>query len=213
MAGGEQHETIVLRFQVGFKFENVLDGAKRRATLCHCQSCWLPVHPTEEAADFFLHAFCDLGHLGRMTAPPTEEVQRAVRLALAEDIGTGDVTTLALVSKSAKARAAMVAHEGIVAAGLAVAEAVFRELTPKVQIERYVEEGAHVELGQALMHVTGIARAVFSGERVALNFVQRMSGIDKLTAEFVEVIRGRGEKFVDTRKASSGLRYFGSSGV
>jgi nicotinate-nucleotide pyrophosphorylase (carboxylating) len=167
---------------------------------------WLSVRPTERAAYFFLHAGCDLGHLGRMKALPTEEVQRAVRLALAEDIGKGDVTTLALVSKTAKARAAMVAHERIVVAGLSVAEAVFRELTPKVQIGRCVEEGARVELGQALMHVTGLARAVLSGERVALNFVQRMSGIATLTAEFVEVVRGTGAKILDTRKTTPGLR-------
>jgi nicotinate-nucleotide pyrophosphorylase (carboxylating) len=137
---------------------------------------------------------------------PPEVVQRLVRQALTEDLGLGDVTTLALVSKATKARAAMVAHEPLVASGLPVAEAVFRELAAETQVERRVEEGARVEAGRTLLHVAGPAHALLSGERVALNFVQRLSGIATLAAEFVQAIKGTGARILDTRKTTPGLR-------
>jgi nicotinate-nucleotide pyrophosphorylase (carboxylating) len=137
---------------------------------------------------------------------PTEEIQRAVRMALAEDLGTGDVTTQAVVPKTAKASAVMVARESLVLAGIPLAEAAFRELSPEIRLDRCLEDGARAEAGQPLLRIKGAAQAILSGERVALNFVQRLSGIATLTAQFVEVLKGTGTEILDTRKTTPGLR-------
>ena len=100
----------------------------------------------------------------------------------------------------------MRARETLVVSGLPVAEAVFRELAPEIRVERCVEEGARAATGEALLHVSGPARALLSGERVALNFVQRLAGIATLTAEFVQAVKGTGTKVLDTRKTTPGLR-------
>jgi nicotinate-nucleotide pyrophosphorylase (carboxylating) len=135
-----------------------------------------------------------------------EEVRRAVRLALAEDLGDGDVTTLATVPERAVARAVMRAREPLVIAGLAVAEAAFRELAAALQMEPLARDGQRVAAGDALLKISGPARAVLSAERVALNFVQRLSGISSLTAQFVDAIRGTRAHILDTRKTTPGWR-------
>ncbi len=137
-----------------------------------------------------------------------DEVRRAVRAALAEDIGSGDATTLATVPEHATARAAMVAREPLVVAGVPVAEAAFHDLSPKVKVERAVADGKRALKGDTLLRVSGPAQAILSAERVALNFVQRLSGIATLTAQFVEAVHGTRAKILDTRKTTPGLRYF-----
>ena len=137
-----------------------------------------------------------------------EEIRRAVQAALAEDIGSGDVTTLATIPESATARAAMIAREPLTVAGLDFAEAAFRELAPSIQIERTAREGQRAEARAVLLHVEGLARAVLTAERVALNFVQRLSGIATLTASFVEAIHGTRGQILDTRKTTPGWRRF-----
>jgi len=137
-----------------------------------------------------------------------EETRRAVQAALAEDIGSGDVTTLATIPESATARAAMIAREPLTVAGLDFAEAAFRELAPSIQIERTAREGQRAEARAVLLHVEGLARAVLTAERVALNFVQRLSGIATLTASFVEAIHGTRGQILDTRKTTPGWRRF-----
>ncbi len=137
-----------------------------------------------------------------------DEIQRAVRAALAEDIGSGDVTTLATVSETARARAAMVARQALVAAGLDFAATALRELEPDSQIERLVADGCRAEKGEILLRVTGPTRALLSAERVALNFVQRLSGVATLTAAFVDAVRGTKAKILDTRKTTPGWRRF-----
>jgi len=138
----------------------------------------------------------------------TKEIRRAVQAALAEDIGTGDVTTLATVPEAATARAAMQAREPLVVAGLALAEAAFRELAPTVKVERRSKDGQPVNGGELLLTVSGPARALLSAERVALNFVQRLSGIATLTARFVDAMQGRHAVILDTRKTTPGWRRF-----
>jgi len=137
-----------------------------------------------------------------------DEIRRAVQAALAEDIGLGDATTLATVSAEAIASAAMVARESLAVAGLAFAETAFRELSPQVQIERRVRDEERVQPGAMLLRVSGPARAILTAERVALNFVQRLSGIATLTAQFVEAIRGTRARILDTRKTTPGWRRF-----
>ncbi len=135
-----------------------------------------------------------------------QEIRRAVALALAEDIGSGDVTTLAAVPETAKARAVVRAREPLVVAGLALAEAAFHELSSVVQFTRAVEDGHRVAEGQPLLQVAGAARALLSAERVALNFLQRLCGIATLTAQFVDAIKGTRAQILDTRKTTPGWR-------
>ena len=137
---------------------------------------------------------------------PDEELRRVVRQALAEDVGPGDVTTLATVPETATARALMVAREHLVPAGLALAEASFLELSPRLQIERLVRDGQPVARGEGLLRVSGATRAILTAERVALNFVQRLSGIATLTAAFVAAIQGTRAHILDTRKTTPGWR-------
>ena len=141
-----------------------------------------------------------------METLPREEVERLVRAALAEDVGSGDATTLATVPENMPARAAMVAREPLVIAGLALAEAAFTAGSPKVAFDRRFAEGAAVATGQTLARVEGSARALLSAERVALNFVQRLSGIATLTAQYVAAIRGTKAQILDTRKTTPGWR-------
>ena len=137
-----------------------------------------------------------------------DEIRRAVQAALAEDIGPGDATTLATVPENATARAAMVAREPLTVAGLAFAEAAFLELSPDVRCERRVQDGARAKTGATLLHISGPARALLTAERVALNFVQRLSGVATLTAQFVDATRGTRAEILDTRKTTPGWRRF-----
>jgi nicotinate-nucleotide pyrophosphorylase (carboxylating) len=136
------------------------------------------------------------------------EIRRAVRAALREDIGDGDVTTLATVPAKAQSVALMNAREPLVVAGLQFAEAAFRILSPKIKLERFVEDGARVQAGVRMLRIAGPSRALLSAERVALNFVQRLSGVATATAQFAEAIAGSRAKILDTRKTTPGWRRF-----
>ncbi len=138
----------------------------------------------------------------------TIAVRRAVHAALAEDIGRGDVTTLATVPRTATACAVMCARMPLTVSGLAFAEAAFRQLSPAVKIQERVHDGQTVKAGQVLLDVSGPVRALLSAERVALNFVQRLSGVATLTTRFVEAVRGTGAAILDTRKTTPGWRSF-----
>jgi len=137
-----------------------------------------------------------------------EEIRRAVQAALAEDIGSGDATTLATVPETAVAKAAMVTREPITLAGLAFAEVAFRELAPQIEFEHHSKDGDRIPTGAKLLFVSGPARTILTAERVALNFVQRLSGVATLTAQFVEAIRGTRARILDTRKTTPGWRRF-----
>ena len=143
-----------------------------------------------------------------MTLLTQEEIRGAVRAALVEDVGPGDATTLATVPESATARAAMIAREPLAVAGLAFAEAAFREISPAVRCEPLVTDTARVAAGDTILRIHGPARAVLTAERVALNFVQRLSGVATATARFVEAIRGNRAEILDTRKTTPGWRRF-----
>jgi nicotinate-nucleotide pyrophosphorylase (carboxylating) len=137
-----------------------------------------------------------------------EEVRRAVRRALAEDIGGGDVTTLATVPVGARARAQLVAREPLVVAGLAFAEAAFRLMPGRLVCQRHARDGQGVGAGVVLLSLRGRARSLLTAERVALNFLQRLSGIATLTARFVAAVAGTRARILDTRKTTPGWRRF-----
>ncbi len=136
----------------------------------------------------------------------TQEIARAVELALAEDVGSGDVTTQATIPEQATAAAAMNAREPLVLAGLALAEAAFRHLDPSVRFERFARDGERLGPGATALMIRGQTRALLTGERVALNFVQRLSGIATLTARYVEAVAGTRAQVLDTRKTTPGWR-------
>ena len=142
-----------------------------------------------------------------MTLSQTE-IRRAVRTALAEDLGDGDATTLATVPKSAMACALMRAREPLVVAGLAFAEAAFRELSASESIKRLARDGQRARSGAVLLKISGPARAMLGAERVALNFVQRLSGVATLTAQYVNAVAGTRAQILDTRKTTPGWRRF-----
>ena len=129
-----------------------------------------------------------------------------MRAALREDIGDGDVTTLATVPAELVAAAVMVAREPLVVCGLEMAEAVFLEVSPEIEIKRVAIDGQRVGRGQQLLRLRGPAQGILTAERVALNFVQRLSGIATLTARFVEAVAGTRARILDTRKTTAGLR-------
>jgi len=137
-----------------------------------------------------------------------EEIRQAVRQALAEDLGDGDVTSLATVPEAAMATATMNAREPLVVCGIGFAESAFRELSSAVEISRVTEDSRPVGAGAPLLQVAGPARALLSAERVALNFIQRLSGVATLTAQFVAAIKGTDARIIDTRKTTPGWRRF-----
>ena len=164
-----------------------------------------------------------------------KEIRQAVQAALVEDIGGGDATTLATVPKNLTTHAVMRAREPLVVAGIEFAEMAFLEVATKyfrreefhecqisrivrsgtretrpseIRIEHCVPDGRRVKAGEILLEISGPACAILSAERVALNFVQRLSGVATLTAQFVEAVRGTNAKILDTRKTTPGWRRF-----
>ena len=135
-------------------------------------------------------------------------IRSAVKAALTEDLGGGDVTTLATVPASAKAKAVVRAREDLVVAGLAFAEIAFKELSASIKITRLTSDGQKVKAGQDLLRVEGSARSILSAERVVLNFLQRLSGVATLTAQFVAAVKGTRARILDTRKTTPGWRRF-----
>lgn len=135
-----------------------------------------------------------------------DEIREAVQAALAEDIGSGDVTTLSTIPAEAVPRAVMRAREPMILAGIALAEEAFRALSSGVKITSQARDGQKLTAGAVLMEISGPARALLSAERVALNFVQRLCGIATLTSRFVDAIKGTSAKILDTRKTTPGWR-------
>jgi nicotinate-nucleotide pyrophosphorylase (carboxylating) len=126
--------------------------------------------------------------------------------ALAEDVGEGDVTTTLLVPENARGRAVLTQKAPGVLAGLRVCEAVFHRVDPSLRWHAHVGEGTWNEPGTRVAEVAGSSRSILTAERVALNFLQRLSGVATLTARYVDAISGTGAAILDTRKTTPGLR-------
>jgi nicotinate-nucleotide pyrophosphorylase (carboxylating) len=135
--------------------------------------------------------------------------ERAVKAALKEDLGqAGDITTDALVPANAQGEAAIIARQDGVIAGLDLAEAAFKALDPEVRFKRIVADGGKVAAGGTIAQVSGKTRALLTGERTALNFLNRFSGIATMTAAFVKAVDGTRARIACTRKTTPGLRAF-----
>jgi nicotinate-nucleotide pyrophosphorylase (carboxylating) len=141
-----------------------------------------------------------------MAPLPQDIVLKHVQAALAEDVGSGDATTIATVSENAEARAEMVAREDLVVCGVQLAEAAFKSLSADAQVTFACDDGVYLQRGGKLLEVQGSARALLTAERVALNFVQRLSGVATLAARFVETVSGTRATILDTRKTTPGWR-------
>ncbi|MBN1842535.1 MAG: carboxylating nicotinate-nucleotide diphosphorylase [Deltaproteobacteria bacterium] len=132
--------------------------------------------------------------------------ERLIRLALEEDIGPGDVTTDTLIEPDRVESAIIVAKESFVLAGLELAQEVFRSLDSAMSFDTTFHDGDSIENGNAILKVTGKLQALLTGERTALNFLQRLSGIATFTRKFVDRTRGAGVRITDTRKTTPGWR-------
>lgn len=136
-----------------------------------------------------------------------KQLKALVRNALQEDGAFNDVTTIAIIQSERRARGSVVARAPGVISGVPVAFEAFCMLDPKVAIRVDSPDGTYVESGAVIMHLDGSARALLSAERVALNFMQRLSGIATLTARYVAAVRDTGARILDTRKTTPGLRH------
>lgn len=141
-----------------------------------------------------------------MTELTEREIEGWVAAALAEDVGDGDVTTLACLPAGSRSRAVLQARESCVVCGLALAVAAFRHLDANVHATVRHPDGRSVGPGDVLLEVSGQTRALLTAERVALNFVQRLSGVATLTARYVAAVAGTGARLLDTRKTTPGWR-------
>lgn len=137
---------------------------------------------------------------------PRHELDEIVTRALAEDVAWGDLTTDALVPSILTARAEVLVKAGGVVAGLAVMARVFQLVDPTIAADFLASDGDRVQPGQVVARFTGPARALLTGERVALNFAQRLSGIATETRRYVDAVAGTNATIVDTRKTTPGLR-------
>jgi nicotinate-nucleotide pyrophosphorylase (carboxylating) len=143
----------------------------------------------------------------RLRFPLThDQLSSLVRSALEEDQAFNDVTTIATVLSTRRARASLVSRQSGCIAGVSLALEAFRMLDPKISMRVDAEDGTRVEKGSSVLFMTGHARGLLSAERTALNFMQRLSGIATLTSRFVDAVKGTKAKILDTRKTTPGWR-------
>jgi nicotinate-nucleotide pyrophosphorylase (carboxylating) len=135
-----------------------------------------------------------------------EIIYEAVNHALDEDLGRGDITSRSVIRSGVRARGSFLAKQDFILAGLEVAEAAFNAFDPEMQIESSATDGDQILAGKSFARLLGEAQELLAAERVALNFLQRLSGIATLTRRFVDAIEGTSARIVDTRKTTPGLR-------
>ena len=133
-------------------------------------------------------------------------IQEIIETALREDIGAGDITTRATVDKKAEGSAEIIVKEDLIVAGILIAEAVFKTVDAEIAFKAFVKDGNSVKKGKTIAIVSGRLSSLLAGERVALNFLQRLSGIATLTGKFMAKVKGCRAKILDTRKTTPGLR-------
>jgi nicotinate-nucleotide pyrophosphorylase (carboxylating) len=129
-----------------------------------------------------------------------------VDIALAEDVGGGDLTSLYFIPETSVSKGRIFAKETSVLAGVETVRRVYQKLDRRVELTNLSRDGSRVEVGETVLEMSGPTRSILTGERVALNFVQRLSGIATLTAQFVKAVHGTGVTILDTRKTTPGLR-------
>ena len=129
-----------------------------------------------------------------------------VDIALAEDLGSGDLTSLFFVPETRASKGRIFAKEASVVAGVETVRRVYQKLDERVELTILIRDGSRVEAGETVLEMAGPTRSILTGERVALNFIQRLSGIASLTAQFVKAVHGTGVTILDTRKTTPGLR-------
>lgn len=130
-----------------------------------------------------------------------------VRNALAEDIGTGDHSTLSCVPKNAQGKAKLLIKETGIVAGVELAQIIAKEFDPRLQFEVFMNDGDAIQPGDVVFELSGPSRSILSTERLILNFMQRMSGIATQTHKIVQLLEGTNTKVLDTRKTTPGIRY------
>ena len=136
-----------------------------------------------------------------------------IALALAEDIGDGDVTTHYFTDPNRRAAAKIVAREACIVAGLNVAEEVFRRVDAELWIRKVLEDGAHMPAGSVAMELRGRAASLLTAERTALNFLQHLSGVATLAGKYVAAVHGTSARILDTRKTAPGMRLLEKAAV
>ena len=133
-------------------------------------------------------------------------IQEIIRLALAEDLGSGDLTSLATIPLEATGKSKLLIKEAGILAGVDIARQVYQQLDPDIYFDIIMDDGASVSPGDIAFYISGSSRSILSGERLALNFMQRMSGIATATAKIVDLVAGTGVRILDTRKTTPLLR-------
>jgi nicotinate-nucleotide pyrophosphorylase (carboxylating) len=141
-----------------------------------------------------------------MELPNTPQVKRLIRQAIAEDFSQGDVTTEALIPETSQSKASVMAKARGIIAGTEIAKQVFLKVDPKLEVDILIKDGAEVKLGDVIARIEGRTASILKAERVALNFLQRLSGIASETARYVQAVKGLPVLITDTRKTSPGLR-------
>ena len=162
---------------------------------------------TTSAPDLYRHTAPRDAQSAAPTFPRSADVEAIVRLALAEDVGRGDLTTEATVDANATAIAELLQKAPGVLCGLPVVDEVFAQLDPRVRVIRLAHEGSSSdEPRRVVVRIEGPATAILTGERTALNFVQRLSGVATMSRRAAELVRGTQARVIDTRKTTPGMR-------
>jgi nicotinate-nucleotide pyrophosphorylase (carboxylating) len=133
-------------------------------------------------------------------------IEQIIRKALEEDLGSGDHTSLATIPAEAKGKSKLLIKEEGIVAGIEIAKEVYRQLDSSLVFERLIQDGTPVKPGDIAFYISGCSRNILSGERLALNFMQRMSGIATQTSQLVKLTQGTAAKILDTRKTTPLLR-------
>lgn len=137
---------------------------------------------------------------------PSEYIERIIEVALKEDLGLGDVTSETLIPCELQGKASILIKEEGVIAGTQIAEGVFHQIDRSLEVKIQIKDGTPVKVGEIAMNISGNVQSILKGERVALNFLQRLSGIASTTAKYVAEVKGLGVDIADTRKTTPGLR-------
>lgn len=135
-----------------------------------------------------------------------KEIERLIEIAIAEDIGSGDITSEVLVFKTSMTSGCFVIKQAGIVAGLPFLEFLFKKIDPEIDVKLYLEEGSYQKAGTIIAKVAGPARGILAGERIALNLIQHASGIATMTYEYVRKVKGLRCEILDTRKTLPGLR-------